>query len=774
MPFILSAALAAAVMFQDPAAVSAALATNAFADPAAAELVTRARAARLRNERLVTDYTVNVSQRMGVGIRALRRDRMLFGQELSARIEWHRDGPSKVQVIGARQRVPVATRGDQIPDDLDASVEWLVLDPSADYLRMFGNDADGFSHPLRQGSEADYRFSSGDTTTLTLPNGRTLRLLELRVRPRRAEFNLMNGSLWFDADSYGVVRAVFAPARPFDIELDGDSGDADEIPGFVKPIRAEVKYVTIEYGLYELRWWMMRYFAFDAEAQASVMRIPMRFERVYEGYRVQGGTEPTPGARRPAGSIRERDRRGNDSTGAERQDSLGRVVRDSVARQQRDSLRTVMRECVRQKADSAQQTLEQQRGRSGARIEVRMSEGRYERLCRRDQRRPSDAWPIDVEVPDDSMTLLSSPTLGEPILSMGDVISENELRQLGREIGAIPQQPWQYRPQLPLGVGALLRHARYNRVEALSLGLAATMDFGRLRLDALGRIGVADLEPNGELGLTRPARNATFRLGAFRRLAAANPDTRPFGMINSQGALFLQRDDGEYYRTWGAELTATNANSGWWSARLFAERQSAAAVETNASLPRLFNKSRQFRPNIVAPDADQAGGSLTLRGSRALGRSVILGAEATVDGATGTFDFGRGTVTTRLNVAGVGPLALAFEMGAGTSSGGLPVQSRFYLGGPATLRGYTGGTSSGESFWRGRVEGGTRLPVARLLLFTDAGWAGDRALFSRGRPLWGAGVGVSFLDGLFRMDLGRRLSGPNQGFRFDFYLDGIM
>ena len=42
--------------------------------------------------------------------------------------------------------------------------------------------------------------------------------------------------------------------------------------------------------LYEYRWWMMRYFAMDVEAQASVMRIPVRFERTYEGYRVQGGT----------------------------------------------------------------------------------------------------------------------------------------------------------------------------------------------------------------------------------------------------------------------------------------------------------------------------------------------------------------------------------------------------------------------------------------------------------------------------------------------------
>src|SRR5436190_43241 len=143
----------------------------------------------------------------------------------------------------------------------DAYVPWLVLDPAADYLRLAGDDADGFVHPLSESSEADYRFASGDTTSLSLPNGHTIRLLELQVRPRRADFKLMNGSLWFDADSYGLVRAVFAPARPFDIELDGDSGDADDIPAMMKPIRATVRYVTLEYGLYELRWWMPRYLA---------------------------------------------------------------------------------------------------------------------------------------------------------------------------------------------------------------------------------------------------------------------------------------------------------------------------------------------------------------------------------------------------------------------------------------------------------------------------------------------------------------------------------
>ncbi len=729
---------------------------DAYADGGASDIVTRARASRDRNERLVTSYQVNVTQRIGVGIRALRRDRMLFGQELAAHIEWQRDGPSRVEVTGARQRIPVALRGDRVPEDLDANVMWLVIDPSADYLRLAGDDADGFVHPLSANAEGDYRYASGDTTTLTLPGGHVLRLLELKVTPRRADFNLMSGSLWFDADSYGLVRAVFAPARPFDIEIDGDSGDADDVPAMMKPIRATVRYVSLEYGLYDLRWWMPRYLATDLEAQMGPIKVPMRFERVYGGYRVQGGAEPVAGARRPAGSVRRQERdTTSDSTRIDA-DSLGKLIAT----------------CVQERVDSAAAQRDRDRAAGRHTLGVRIGQNRFQRECWR-KLHQDDRWPTTVVIPADTASLLRGQGLGEPILQMGDVISEDELRQLGREIGAIPQRPWQVRPQLPLGVGAILKNARYNRVEALSLGLNGAIDFGRLSLDGLARIGVADREPNFELGLARPARNARYRLGAYRRLEAANPDTKPFSVLNSFNAFFTQRDDGEYYRTLGVELTGANSNAGWWSWRIYGQEERQALVHTNVGLPHLFHSASGFRPNIYAGAARQVGASLALRGTRVLGRNVLVGVEGTVDGASGTFDFARTTGTVRGTITGVGPLAIGLEGAAGTSAGPVPVQSLFYLGGPATLRGYTGGAMAGPSFWRGRIEAATQLPVARLAVFSDVGWAGARTAFSSGRPMWGVGVGASFLDGIIRLDLARRLRAP-QAWRFDFYLDGIL
>jgi hemolysin activation/secretion protein len=90
----------------------------------------------------------------------------------------------------------------------------------------------------------------------------------------------------------------------------------------------------------------------------------------------------------------------------------------------------------------------------------------------------------------------------------------------------------------------------------------------------------------------------------------------------------------------------------------------------------------------------------------------------------------------------------------------MPVQGRFYLGGPATLRGYSGAIVAGEAFWRGRVEVANSFPGVRLAAFSDIGWAGSRSDFRRGKPLLSTGIGASLLDGLIRLDLARGTAGP--------------
>ena len=92
---------AAVVTIQDPPPAPVPAAT--YADTGTASLVARARARRERAERLVTSYTARVNQRIGMGMRALRRDRMLFNQQMTARILWRRDSTSTIEMTGARQ-----------------------------------------------------------------------------------------------------------------------------------------------------------------------------------------------------------------------------------------------------------------------------------------------------------------------------------------------------------------------------------------------------------------------------------------------------------------------------------------------------------------------------------------------------------------------------------------------------------------------------------------------------------------------------------------------
>lgn len=704
--------LATLLLFAQIQSTASVLPPDAYADPATESLVRSARQARERNERLVTAYRTTVSSRMGVGIHALARDRMLYREEVVAKISWRRDSTSRIEFIGARASSPVAQRGDNVPGELGSNGRDLVFDPSADYLRIVGADGDpeGFSYPLREGGEADYTYAIGDTTRIGLPGGRTIRIVALRITPRRASWKLMSGTLWFDAETFGLVRAAFRPARPFEMRRDLAADDLNDVPKYINA-RGEVKFITLEYGLFENRWWMPRYVAIEATgSMGSWLNVPFRLERVYGDYEVEGGTPPNLASTfRPAGRVRP---------------SRRTPAHDGVPLQ--DSTR-----------------------------------GRWE----------SDSN-LTVVVPKDSASLLNSPQLGPPILAMGDLISESEIRGLADAIGALPDRPWENRVELPSGLSAVLAHARYNRVEALSLGAHAGVDFGRLRLDGLGRIGLADGVANGELGLIRETPSRRWTLGGYRRLAAANPDAHPLGVVNSALALFAGRDDGEYFRSLGTEFTIGSVNGGW-GGRLYYEQQRPASVETSTSLPHLFDSDQRFRSNILADRAVQGGALLTVRGSKVMSRSFTLGAETTVEGATGDFDFGKAAMTVRGFVTPGGPIAGAITLAAGTTRGMVPIQSRFYLGGTGSLRGYAGGVLAGDAYWLGRVEVGNALPAARLIGFVDAGWAGDRAAFERGRPLVGAGVGASLLDGLVRIDLARALRAPT-GWRLEFYLDGAL
>ena len=715
---------------------------DAYLDSGAAETVRRARV-RKAGDRSLLGYRVMATQRIGVGIRALSRDRILYHHEVAARIEWRRGGTTRIEALGARAGVPIASSRAMVPEDLNSLIGDLAFDPDKDLLRINPSDsdsgADDLRHPLAEGSEAHYQFRSGDSTVLHFPDGRSLTVVELVVIPRRAEFWLVSGSFWFDAASYGLVRAVFRTARPFDLELD-EPGDAADVPAAFRPVRAEIRFVTIEYSLHDFRWWLPRIVALEGVGSAGrLMSIPIRFERLYTDYQVDGGGG-LPTARQIAMPERA---------------APGRPAR---------------RERVRVRAEV--QLEDHDRGK----VEVVVDSVARRRIVTLHSRDSAETRTVEIVYPLDSMALAESPHLPPGFYDPGQqLLSENDVRELGRAVGMLPGLPGLSRSALRWAP-ADLTLLRYNRVEGLSFGARFDAESGPLALDASARLGWADLTPNVEVGLARTTTGSRYRVAAYSRLSSVDPAARPFGIGNSLGASLFGRDDGDYFRAHGLELTGSPAPARpqWYAWRIYAEVQRAADKGTDVSLSRLWNSGRRFRPMVAAAPLEQSGASLDLHLRHGINpERLILAADVSAEGAVGGEEFAKGSVTTRAAFPLPFGLATAFEAAAGSSAGTVPPQSRWYLGGPATLRGYAGAAAVGESFWRARADISTRFTAARVALFGDAAWAGPRADLGTGSPLLSWGVGASFLDGLVRLDVARGVRWP-AGWRVDLYWDGAL
>ena len=701
--------------------------SSAYLDAGARRLVAAARTRRETVDRSITAYQTRMRERIGVGIRALRRDRMLYRRELTLQIDWRRDSVTQIEVVGARQSVPAAVPKPSLPEDLKSDVGDYAFDPADDRLTIGWSNARRdstqdstkhhedieFHHPLAPGSERYYRFATGDSSVVILPDGRTIRLRELRIIPRQLDFRLIAGSFWIDEASHGVVRALFRPARAFDLEQDLSDEDTKDVPGFVKPIRADVRFLTIDYALWSGHWWLPRLIAMDAVATAgSILTMPMRYERVYDDYLVTGDTT-LPLAPRPPRAT---------------------AAQDSAAR------------AVCHEREKAEQ------------ISCQCENGH--------------CLAFRVHIPTDTAALLASTALPPPFGSANDtLLSEGEIREMTKGLGDLPAAPWQFYARPPRwGL------ARYNRIEGLSLGARGELDFGRIRLDGTGRIATTDGTFDVDGGVVRETGNTRLRLGGYYRLTAVDPNARSLGIGNSLNALFLGRDDGDYFRAAGGEITIQPPVTlpQRYTIRVYAEQQRFAKKWTDSSLPHLLKKDHVFRPNITADSANQFGASVTLRAQRGIDPAAAQWtADVTLDGALGTYQFGRVSSTLRVTTP-LGPrLAAGLELAGGMSDGVVPTQTFWYLGGPGTMRGYDGNAASGDAFWRGRLELANAWPAARLVIFGDVGRAGPRQSISLAHPLTGIGAGVSFVDGLIRIDFTRATQSPT-GWRLDIYSDAAL
>ncbi len=754
MGAVAGAAADALALQEPPVPVSRPIPSDAYADEGIAGLIDRAMAQRKARAEGLTSFEATFRERIyaGLGGAFLRRERAMFHQERVARLRWAAEGEHIVRWLGVRRGVPIVGLGVEFENDLrddDAfELDFDMIDPASEHVTVGSEWA---LHPLADTAAYHYRYRSGDTLRIRFPgDDRTVTLIEAIVEPREARFDRIVGSLWFDADEGVLTRAAYRPAIEFDFDRE-EPEDAEDVPGFVKPIRARVEFITIDYGLQELRWWLPNRMAFDAVAtMADLASMPVRYEWTFEDYAVDREPLLDPGDDLPPGWTRWVD--GDEEFLAPEGQALDVSVTEGRTRRREE------REAGRRRDDP---------------------------LTAEPDSLLEAVRPIVIIVPPVAELPLS-PELPEPLFSATvDAFAEAELDDLKDRLSSL-QVPAAVGlgPRLDLAPG--LRRLRYNRVEGLSFSARFAMPTGvTSEFSVTPRVGIPEWEPGVEVGWRRQAVTGGFGIMAYRRLTDLGDWGRPLSFGNSFNSLVMGYDEGLYFRETGLEISASRQGKRTrLEGALFAERHQNAIKQSDASLPNLFGDA-VFPDNIVAARGDIAGVSGRLRAFSSVDPGTpILSGSLWGEAATGDFDlYGRAALSAALQLP-VNQWSVALEGGAGRVFGEPPPQRRFHLGGSYTLRAFDPVSNGGESFWFGRFELGRGFRIGdpaydiggspvRVTGFWDAGWAGPVDAFGTEGWRSSVGLGLSLMDGLFRIDIARAVRGGNI-WRLHIYSDGLM
>jgi hypothetical protein len=751
--------------------VTAAVLASAFHDSSARDLFTRARRSRIAQDSSLASYDAKVNQRISVsaGIGRIGRERLAFRQETSSRVQWQRGVGARIEMTGARLAIPIVGSAKEEREALQRAVvesgaSPIPYFPGSETIWIGGLtartevDERRLVNPLAEGSEAYYTYRTGDSVSFRLPDAKVIRLRELIVRPRKAEWNLVVGSLWFDTGSGQLVRAAYRLAVPMQMAIGVSREDTTRKPsvvqklvtGMFSPNTAEVSAVSVEYGLYEGRFWLPRSQSMEGLIRAMFARVPLRLEHAFSYASVNGTMSLA--AIQVDTTLRE---------GGPRRPQPPDSLEGEARQKWLDSARVVYAAARKAYNDSVSAglpvgSLKQCDGATGTRVVTRY--------------RFDSRMPVEMRVPCDLDSLTRSADLPASIYDSGDEIYGSTEREalIADALSMAAQAPFSLAalPAPRLQFGPTM--TRYNRVEGFSTGLLVEQQLGGgYAATAIGRLGTADRRLNAELSLARTNATRTIRLGGYHRLVSANDWGSPLSFGSSVSAFLFGRDEGFYYRAAGADVQWTSDRGPRLDWRLFAERQRTAEPRTDFSL------GAGFGPNIVTDEGTYAG--LGVRHQLTYGlnpRGFRAYTDLRLEGAGGESGYGRAALDVTLSRSLVRGVDGAVTLAGGTSVGELPVQRWWFLGGSETIRGQRADIAqSGDAFWMTRLELARPLTGARVSLFGDLGWAGDRTrLADIGRPLSGVGIGYSALDGLIRLDVARGIY-PREQTRVNLYLD---
>ncbi|MEM7415578.1 MAG: hypothetical protein AAF389_08805 [Gemmatimonadota bacterium] len=699
-------------------------------------------AAMDQRERLDTDvlhYTAVVQERIGASLRLPLKDRTVYRSEAAHRVWWNRDSENLIQVLAYREQTPEGVN----MDGLDLDRFNVTFDPMADRLFFGMTDRDDdlgepdsddfwFEHPLYEEYRDRYRFTVGDTLAIALPDGRQVLAIELQVVPHEADVHRMTGSLWIEPETGSLVRAVYRLSDTFDAFRDipdlqeEEDDDLRFVPGIFKPWTAEIRMIAVDYSLWELEAWLPRNMRIDMTASAGIIKVPVAVDYAY---------------------------------------TIEDVTTTRTLTEGRDDDLPEMHFRTRSEAMAYLNELA-----FGEDVPYETSVG------------TDDSGRTRYLVPTDRDFLASNDELPPPVWDEAPgFASDDELEVMFNDLASLPRAPV---PQVPSTLRWGLQRpdlARYNRVEALSIGgrwqARPNTFLGPLTVTATGRIGVGDLHPNGSLGFTRETLRRRVTIRGYNELAAIDEGARHLGLGNSAMAAFFGRDDGDYYYRSGGEIvwTPPAAERQGFTFRAYAEHQRPAVNEHSFTLFKFWQDGWDFRPNLMADRGWEYGAKLDV--NPWWGTDPLLaqgGFDLMLQGGTGDTDYARASLVGRAIFPLPSQLRVALEVGGGSSWGSPSVQRMWYVGGPRTLRGYDptiGG--GGADYARGRIELARQNSFGAVSIFSDFGWTGDFDSFAWDDGFQSVGIGTSLLDGIIRIDGAYGFVSP-RGFRLDFYLDGIL
>ncbi len=717
--------------------LAAAQPDDAYLDETARRLITGARAARDASLAEILSYKAVVQERVAVAATASSRSYPLMSGEHVSRLRWFQDQPNVVRVLGSRVRFAglpigglfqgIAARyaANPLQDPFHFALS-SVLPHSRATMATF------LRSPLEAGSERDYQFRSGDTISLALPGNRSVQVVAVTATPRFRSVQLLSAVMWIEPESYGLARTVYRLSKKIDSEFEWsvtgeerwppalriDPGDGAEDEGSEEAIRVQSGRTFSASDRHRGR--LDRFL--DGIVNNLMPPTEMDVTSVVADYTLWELSHWLPRSVRVAGYLRS-----GDETDLDSPNSILPFIRDWTF------------------------TIEEVQSAETGGLPPATARSVVERWREDGDSIDFGTGPTDgpnrtiTIIPRNRAALAINEGLPPPIQHPHPDFPQDDalLRGAARTVadsGAAgnPQEgargrrsPWAFEPPL-----WTLRLLRYNRVEGLSVGTRLRRRLAKGTGVATLRAGTLRREPSVDLTLDYGYPGRRHRFSLYHALRQRTP----LGERRRIAPLNFAADPADYYVATGValQLLPSRDERLWGSLTLFAERQLQVGGFTGTP------PTRQMRAGGLASWKPWWG--------RSQYGSWSGGGNAALEGWLGDNPAAKASLTGALLISLSARLLVAAEAGAARLWGDPSPHDLWRLGGGGEwLRGYPSGALSGEAVQKVRAEIQYSVPLLRLALFGDWAASGDQSLRS-------AGLGVSFMEGLIRVDVARGLA----------------